>query len=266
MITIKEEIDVPSPRSRVWEVVSDPADVVSCIAGAELGEAHDDGSFDGALVIKFGAIRVKFAARITLDLDPGEFEGRLSARGGDGQGATRFRGDATFRVVDGAEPGSARVLMDGEVTLSGKLASLVESGANVVVSRMTKDFTAKLIAKCGQPAAAPAAEPLPTPAASAASATEPAAASVSASAPAPAPAAIPAPGATPAPASAPVPAPAGLLRRCLAWFGRLFGRRQDPPRPIPAAPARGAQSAPHTHDASHPTQTEEVGSGNAPAQ
>ncbi|BBB01264.1 hypothetical protein RVR_8580 [Actinacidiphila reveromycinica] len=262
MITIKEEIDVPSPRSRVWEVVSNPSDVVSCIAGAELGEAHDDGSFDGALVIKFGAIRVRFAARITLDLDPGEYEGRLSARGGDGQGATRFRGEATFRVVEGADPGSARVLMNGEVTLSGKLASLVESGAGVVVSRMTKDFTAKLIAKCGTPAAAdlpPAAEqPAPVAASTGAPAGETA----------PATTADPT-AADPAPVSAPVPAPApaGPLRRCLAWLARVFGRRQDPPGSGPATPGAGAPNPPHTHDASHPTQqTEEVGSGNAPAQ
>ncbi|WP_328460035.1 SRPBCC domain-containing protein [Streptomyces sp. NBC_00448] len=256
MITIKEEIDVPSPRSRVWEVVSSPSDVVSCIAGAELGEAHDDGSFDGALVIKFGAIRVKFAARITLDLDPGEFEGRLSARGGDGQGATRFRGDATFRVVDGAEPGSARVLMDGEVTLSGKLASLVESGAGVVVSRMTKDFTAKLIALCGEPAA------------------EAAEAAVAA---APAGSGAPEGSTVPAPVGAPAAAPAGQeasgtwLGRVRAWFGKLLGRKQKPSRSPQSPPARPSASGTEAPGAPSPqpqqtTQTEEVGSGNASAQ
>jgi carbon monoxide dehydrogenase subunit G len=158
LITITEEISVPIPRDRVWAVVSSPADVVSCVSGAELGAAHDDGSFDGALVVKFAAIRVRFAARISLVLTESAFEGRLSARGGDGQGATRFHGGATFRVLDDA--GGARVLMNGELTLSGKLASLVESGAGAVVSRMTKDFSAKLVEKCaGEPAAPP---PKPT--------------------------------------------------------------------------------------------------------
>lgn len=151
MIAITEEIAVPSPRERVWEVISNPADVVSCIGGAELGEAHDDGSFDGTLVVKFGAIRVRFAARVTLDLTPDEFEGRLSARGRDGQRATRFTADATFRVAEGDGPGDALVSVSGEITINGKLASLVESGAGAVVSRMTQEFSDQLVLLCAGP-------------------------------------------------------------------------------------------------------------------
>jgi carbon monoxide dehydrogenase subunit G len=259
LITIKEEIAVPSPRRRVWEVVSNPEDVVSCISGAELGAAHEDGSFDGALVVKFGAIRVRFAARITLELTESEFEGRLSARGGDGQGATRFHGAATFRVVEDAGSGGSRVLMEGELTLSGKLASLVESGAGVVVSRMTKDFTAKLVQKCVGPAV-PAAVPAlaPVPAGAPIAAGGPAAASPPAAGGTPVPH-IPVPH-VPAPHSpAPhVAASTGRLRRFGAWLGRLL-RRGRPPRPVPGGEAPGTPSH-------HPTRTEEVGSGNATAQ
>ncbi|MDN3354110.1 SRPBCC family protein [Actinomadura sp. DC4] len=151
MIRIAEEIAVPSPPERVWAVVSDPSDVVSCVPGAELGQAHDDGSFDGVLVVKFSAIRVKFAARISLELTESELEGRLSARGRDGQGATRFNGHATFQVAEGADAGTSRVIVDGEVNLTGKLASLIESGAGVVVSRMTKEFSAQLVERCAEP-------------------------------------------------------------------------------------------------------------------
>jgi uncharacterized protein len=147
VITIKEEIAVPSPPARVWEVISSPADVVSCIGGAELGDAHDDGSFDGTLVVKFGAVRVKFAARVTLELAEDEREGRLSARGRDGQRATRFTAEATFRVVEAA-PGQARVAVSGEITINGKLASLVESGAGAVVTRMTREFSDQLVRLC----------------------------------------------------------------------------------------------------------------------
>jgi carbon monoxide dehydrogenase subunit G len=184
LISIAEEISVPSPPDTVWDVVSDPAAVVACIAGAELGAAHEDGSFDGTLVVKFSALRVKFAARLTLDLDEGEHEGRLSARGRDGQGATRFSGGATFRVVPGRDPGRSLVAMNGEVNLTGKLASLIESGAGVVVSRMTKEFSAALVERCAGPAM-----PLNEPSGE--------------------------------PAVAPPPAP-GLLARLRAWWTRLI--------------------------------------------
>ncbi|MFJ8856925.1 SRPBCC domain-containing protein [Streptomyces sp. NPDC102451] len=148
MISITEEIAVPSPPERVWEIISDPSAVVSCIGGAELGESHDDGSFDGTLAIRFGGLRVKFAARISLDLDESSREGRLTARGADGQGATRFSAGATFRVIPGDAPGTSKVFCDGEIKLNGKLAKLIESGAGMVVSRMTGEFTEQLVQKC----------------------------------------------------------------------------------------------------------------------
>ncbi|MGW5171733.1 SRPBCC family protein [Streptomyces nodosus] len=151
MISIAEKIDVPSPPARVWEIISDPSAVVSCIGGAELGESHDDGSFDGVVVVRFGGIRVRFAARITLELDQDEREGRLTARGRDGQGATRFSGGAVFRVSENPANGGTQVAMTGEMNLSGKLAPLIESGAGVVVSRMTREFSAALVERCALP-------------------------------------------------------------------------------------------------------------------
>ncbi len=246
MITVKEEIAVPSPRARVWAVVSNPADVVSCISGAELGEAHEDGTFDGALVVRFGAIRVRFAARIALELDEPEFEGRLTARGGDGQGATRFRGEATFRVVEDEAAGGSLVLMNGEVTLTGKLASLVESGAGVVISRMTKDFTAKLIAKCT--------------AGDAADGTAPAATGEE---PLPAVAAAGTTGAAGTTIAAPRP---GLLRRIAASLARVLLRRQPPPGRDGEGAAAPSPHDLHTVHDPHDPQTEEIGSDHAPAQ
>ncbi|WP_405951748.1 SRPBCC domain-containing protein [Streptomyces prunicolor] len=148
MISIAEEIAVPSPPKRVWEVVSNPSEVVACINGAELGEAHDDGSFDGTLVVKFGAMKVSFAARVALDLTESDHEGRLSARGRDGQGGTRFNARAKFRVTEGERPGDSRVSVLGEVQLNGRLAPLVESGAGAMVSRMTREFSVELIQRC----------------------------------------------------------------------------------------------------------------------
>ncbi|MDV9174042.1 SRPBCC domain-containing protein [Streptomyces sp. W16] len=156
MISIAEEIAVPSPPKRVWEVVSTPSEVVACINGAALGEAHADGSFDGTLVVKFGAMKVGFAARVALDLTESDHEGRLSARGKDGQGGTRFTARAKFRVTEGEGPGESRVSVLGEVQLSGRLASLVETGAGAMVSRMTREFSAQLVRRCaGVEAVAP---------------------------------------------------------------------------------------------------------------
>jgi carbon monoxide dehydrogenase subunit G len=162
LISITEQIAVPSPRDRVWAVISDPAQVVSCINGAEVGQAHEDGSFDATLTVKFAAVRVRFAARVSLELSPEEFDGRLNARGRDGQGATRFSASATFWVREAATPGQSLVDLAGQIELTGKLAGLVEAGANAVVARMARDFTTRLIARCTEPVEpAPAESPEP---------------------------------------------------------------------------------------------------------
>lgn len=148
MIEINEDIVVSAPPDEVWKVLSDPAEVVSCLDGAALGESHEDGSFDGSLVVKFGAVRVRFGARVTLDLEESERQGRLSARGRDTQGATRYTAHANFGVLDDVAAGITRVTVTGEVNLAGRLASLIEAGAEAVVARMSKDFAQELARRC----------------------------------------------------------------------------------------------------------------------
>src|SRR5687767_7287282 len=101
MIEINERIEVPSAAPRVvWDLLSDPKDVVGCVPGATLGEEHEDGSFDGSMTVKFGPARVTFKARIELDLDESTMTGKVTARGKDNQGGTRFRATMGFEVVE----------------------------------------------------------------------------------------------------------------------------------------------------------------------
>lgn len=153
MIEVSERIEVPAAPRAVWEVLSDPRAVVECVEGAELGEQQEDGSYGAKMVVKFGPARVSFRTRFTLELDPQAMSGKVASRGKDDQGGTRVKTAMTFKVTDGAAPGSATILIDAQVEISGKLASLVETGANIVVKRMTADFTERLAARVGGVAA-----------------------------------------------------------------------------------------------------------------
>ena len=105
MIEINERFDVPAAPPRfVWDLLSDPHDVVECVPGAALGEKHEDGSFDGSLTVKFGPAKVTFRARIELDLDDAAMTGRVTSRGKDNQGGTRFVAAMSFKVVEKARP------------------------------------------------------------------------------------------------------------------------------------------------------------------
>jgi carbon monoxide dehydrogenase subunit G len=149
MIEINEQFDVPSARPRfVWDLLSDPHDVVGCVPGAALGEEHEDGSFDGSLTVKFGPAKVTFRARIELELDEAAMTGRVTARGKDNQGGTRFRASMSFAVTDHPEDSGTTVLIKGENEITGKLAGIVEAGAKIVIKRMAAEFSENLAARC----------------------------------------------------------------------------------------------------------------------
>ena len=148
MIEVSERIEVPSAPRIVWNLLSDPRAVVDCVPGAALGEQLEDGSYDATLTVKFGPAKVTFRARVALELDSAAMTGQVSSRGKDDQGGTRVKAAMTFKVVEGEAPGSSVIPIDAQVEISGRLASLVESGANLVVKRMTKEFSERLAAKC----------------------------------------------------------------------------------------------------------------------
>lgn len=149
MIEINEQFDVPTaPPRAVWALLSDPHDVVNCVPGAALGDEHEDGSFDGSLTVKFGPAKVTFRAHIELALDAEAMTGSVTARGKDSQGGTRFRAAMTFQVTQKPEQPGSTVLITGENEISGKLSGIVESGAKIVIKRMSADFAENLAARC----------------------------------------------------------------------------------------------------------------------
>ena len=152
MIEISERVEVPAAPRVVWDVLSDPRAVVECMPGAKLGERLEDGSYDATVTVKFGPAKT-FRAKVALELDGTAMIGHVSSRGRDDQGGTRVKTAMTFKVVAGQAPGSSAVPIAAQVEISGRLASLVESGAALVVKRMTGEFTERLAARCAKASA-----------------------------------------------------------------------------------------------------------------
>ena len=154
MIEVNERIEVPAAPRTVWEVLSDPHAVVECVEGATLGEQHEDGTFDATMVVKFGPARVTFQTRVMLELNAAAMSGSVSTRGKDSVGGTRVRATMNFSVVERSDPPGTTIPVAAEVEISGRLASMIETGANLVVKRMVGDFSERLAARCGAGTAA----------------------------------------------------------------------------------------------------------------
>ncbi len=144
MIEVNERIDVIASPEVVWEILSNPHEVVECVPGATLGELQEDGFYDAGLIVKFGPARVTFHARFMLELDQVTHSGTVTSRGKDNQGGTKIRANMKFRVVPQDTNLGSSIFVDANVEVSGRLSTIVESGASLVVGRMTKEFTEHL--------------------------------------------------------------------------------------------------------------------------
>jgi carbon monoxide dehydrogenase subunit G len=149
MISVHESFEVPSDPDVVWRIVSNPDEIASCIPGAVLEERHEDGSFSGSIVVQFGPAKVKFNARVTFDADHAAKVGRVTGRGKDTAGGTRAEMAFSFSVRENGA--GTTVAGDGEMNIKGRLASMIEAGASVVVKRMLAEFSHNLAARCGAP-------------------------------------------------------------------------------------------------------------------
>ena len=149
MIEFHERFEVGASPERVWAVLADPYAVVGCVPGAAIVGQQGDGSYDASVAVKFGPTRVTFRARVGLELDEAAHAGRINAQGKDNVGGTRMRSAATFGVAPGPNASGSSVAIDGTVEVSGRLASLIEGGASVVVKRMSSEFAERLAERCG---------------------------------------------------------------------------------------------------------------------
>jgi len=100
------------------------------------------------VVVKFGPTRVTFKALAKLELDEAAQTGTVSAQGRDTIGGTRMKSTARFGVTPGPGASGSTVSIDGNVEVSGRMASLIEGGASLVVKRMSGEFAERLAARC----------------------------------------------------------------------------------------------------------------------
>ena len=148
MIEVDERFEVPAPPAVVWQLLADPHAVVTCVPGAAIVAEQDDGSLDASLTVRFGPVGVAFQAHAIVELHAENKTGRISARGKDKQGGARFEATATFSVSGDPAGSGAVVSIHAQVDISGRLASLIEGGASVVVKRMSAEFSTCLNARC----------------------------------------------------------------------------------------------------------------------
>ncbi len=192
---IKKSFVVKAPAGAVWDFLTDPTKVASCLPGAAITEKIDDRSYGGTITVKVGPVTASYKGKMRferLDREAGEAEIAASGQETRGKGGADMR--MKSRVAERA-PGETEVEVTSDVNVVGVLAQFGRGMISDVSDQMFQKFSDAMRRQLETPAAPAAPAPAAAPAAPAEAETAAAPAggisgggAPAASAPAPSPA------------------------------------------------------------------------------
>ncbi len=146
---IIQEFVVAKPVETVWHMFQDVPTVAGCLPGAEVLGTTEDGSYQGRLSMRLGPMTAAFEGTATITPDPGAHRARIEGKGVDKKGGSRGQVKVDYTVA-AADPGSAKVIVDADITLSGPAAQFGRTGLiNEMSKRLIEEFVSCLEAKLG---------------------------------------------------------------------------------------------------------------------
>jgi uncharacterized protein len=136
---IENSFDVHAAPDRVFDFLQDAHNVAACFPGAELTEDMGDDSYRGKVKVKLGPVTAAFAgvARVT-ERNAEERRAVLVAEGKEARGSGTAKATATMRVE--SVDGGARVLLETDLTISGRLAQFGRGIMADVSTRMVGEL------------------------------------------------------------------------------------------------------------------------------
>ena len=145
--TINKTFRVEEPIQKVWENLSNPAEIVTCVPGAELTEAIDDRNFKGGVTMKFGPVKASYSGDINIaEMNEEDYSMVLKGRGFDSKG--KGSADMTMRGNLAEADGGTDVTFEMDVSIVGMLAQfgsrLIQDVSNQVLDQFIGNFRSKL--------------------------------------------------------------------------------------------------------------------------
>jgi uncharacterized protein len=140
-IPIEQSFVVRAPASAVWELLTDPQRVASCLPGAAITGKLDDQSWSGTMSVKVGPVVASYRGKLRFErLDAATGEAEISAAGQE----TRGKGGADMRMksrVVARSPGETEVTVTSDVNVVGILAQFGRGMIQDVSDQLFQKFT-----------------------------------------------------------------------------------------------------------------------------
>src|SRR3954451_11085999 len=141
MNPIAETFRIAAPVEQVWPLLADPVLVASCIPGATLEQAGQDGAYRGTMTVKFGPTVVTFRGEARLVYDHAARRCTIEGRGLDQRGASRATASGSLSV-SGTD--TTEVVLEGKYHIAGPLEGFARTGGVHVARALIAEFAARL--------------------------------------------------------------------------------------------------------------------------
>jgi carbon monoxide dehydrogenase subunit G len=147
-IRIEKTFQVKEPVEQVWDLLSDPRRVATCVPGAKITEQVDEKTYRGTISVKVGPSSTDFKGELVIvRLDAALHELEMVGKGQD----LRGRGSASMNMTGKArslETGGTEVTSVSEVNVVGILAQMgarmINEVSNIMFVQFIKNFQAQL--------------------------------------------------------------------------------------------------------------------------
>ncbi len=158
MISIREEVSIPSPPAALWPLLRDPELVASCIPGATL-TAAEGGAYNGTIRVKFGPTVAIFRGEAKLAYDDEARRCTIEGRGIDGRGASRALASG---VVTASGAVATLLKVEGNFNVTGPLETFANAGGVHLARALLAEFAGNM-ARLAEQHPAPATGIVPAP-------------------------------------------------------------------------------------------------------
>jgi len=153
---IEKSFVVQAPAAAVWEFLTDPRRVASCLPGAAITDQLDPQTYGGTITVKVGPVTASYRGKMKFErLDAAAGEADISASGQE----TRGKGAADMRMssrVVARDAASTEVVIASDVNVVGALAQFGKGMIEDVSDQMFGKFSAAMRRQLETVPAAPA--------------------------------------------------------------------------------------------------------------
>lgn len=140
---IEKTFTIAAPRQQVWEFITSPERVASCIPGCEGAEQTGPGAYKATITSKVGPIKATFHVDIeTQEERPPEFAVYVT-KGEEGRRASRINATSTL-ALKALDAATTEVTYTSEIKLMGRLGKFGAGIMNKVADSIGDQFVAEL--------------------------------------------------------------------------------------------------------------------------